>query len=503
MFYTLLFLLFATLTIYSIYLRFNYRGRLIAKIPGPPRWPIVGNGFEFALPLDELFKYSRKLYYIYGPVIGFTAFDLCFVNIYDPEDIEIILSNMKYNEKQQPYTFLKPWLCEGLLTSNGSKWHQRRKMLTEAFHFNILKKYARTFEEKADAFLQKVQAEVNNEQTDLMSFIPRTTLQIMCETTMGTSMKAGIETVTEKYFDSIHAFGSTTVQRFCRIWMFFEWSFNLSQAAKIQKKLLKNLHVFTTQIIRERKAYLVNNPLDDTIDIDHETSKKGRLAMLDLLLKNESDGYIDIDGIREEVDTFLFEGHDTTAMALSFMIMQLANDSRVQNKLYQEMEGIFRNSARPPTVDDLAEMKYLDCIIKETLRLYPSVAMISRHIKEDLKLASGYTIPGNTTCNIHIYDVHRRADLYPEPEKFIPERFLPENNEKRNPYAYIPFSAGPRNCIGQKFAMLEMKALLSGLVRRFRIEPVTKADEILYKCDLVLRPVHPVYVRFRNRNQSL
>ncbi|CAG4966692.1 unnamed protein product [Colias eurytheme] len=503
MFYTLLLLLFAILTIYSLYIRYNYRGRLLAKLPGPTRWPIVGNGFEFALPLDELFTYSRKLYYIYGPVIGFSAFDLCFVNIYNPEDIEIILSNTKYNEKQQPYTFLKPWLCEGLLTSNGSKWHQRRKMLTQAFHFNILKKYARTFEEKADAFLEKVQAEVGNEQTDLVSLITRTTLQIMCETTMGSSMKAGIETVTEKYFKSIHAFGSTTVQRFCKIWMFFEWSFNLTEAAKIQNKLLKNLHEFTTQIIRERKDYLETNPLDDSFDINTETSKKGRLAMLDLLLKNESDGNIDIDGIREEVDTFLFEGHDTTAMALSYMIMQIANDTRVQNKLYAEMESIFHNSTRPPTVDDLAEMKYLDCIIKETLRLYPSVAMISRHIREDLTLPSGFTVPGNTTVNIHIYDLHRRADLYPEPEKFIPERFLPENSEKRNPYAFIPFSAGPRNCIGQKFAVLEMKALLSGLVRRFRIEAVTKAEEIKYKCDLVLRPVNPIYVRFRNRNKSL
>ncbi|CAK1549433.1 unnamed protein product [Leptosia nina] len=481
-----------------IYFRFNYKARLIAKIPGPTRLPLLGNCLEFVLPVDELFVLSRSLYYKYGPVIGIIAFNLSFVNIYDPEDLEVILSNPKFNDKREPYTFLKPWLCEGLLVSNGLKWHKRRKMLTQAFHFNILKKYARTFTEHAEAFLGMVQAEVG-EKTDLMALITSTTLQIMCETTMGTSMNEGIEAVTNKYFNAIHEIGETVVQRLCKVWMFFDWSFNLCKEARDQKRVLDDLHKLTTRIIQERKTYVENNPLETMLDSSEKSNKKGRLAMLDLLLQNEKDGNIDIDGIREEVDTFLFEGHDTTAMAICFMIMQIANDTVVQEKIYDELYNIFGDSKRSPTVDDLAEMKYLECCIKESLRLYPSVPMISRYISEEIQLGKGYRIPKDTMCNIHIYDVHRRSDLFPEPDKFIPERFLPENSINRHPYAYIPFSAGPRNCIGQKFAMLEMKTLVSSLIRRFHVDAITKPSEIRYKCDLVLRATHPIFVRFRNR----
>ncbi|XP_045533139.1 cytochrome P450 4c3-like [Pieris brassicae] len=219
--------------------------------------------------------------------------------------------------------------------------------------------------------------------------------------------------------------------------------------------------------------------------------------MLDLLLQNEKDG--NIDAIREEVDTFLFEGHDTTASALCFLIVEIANDTTVQNKIYDELTHIFGDTKRAPTMDDLAEMKYLECCIKESLRLYPSVPMISRYMTKEMQFGNGCKIPAESVCIICVYDVHRLPNLYPETEKFIPERFLPENTVDRHPFAYIPFSAGPRNCIGQKFAMLEIKPLISGLIRRFHVDPVTKTTDIRYKSDLVLRSTHPLYVQFKNR----
>ncbi|VVC90000.1 unnamed protein product [Leptidea sinapis] len=311
---------------------------------------------------------------------------------------------------------------------------------------------------------------------------------------MGTSMRNGIKEVIDKYFKAIHIFGNCMVQRFSRVWLFFDFIFAFTRNAFVQNRIVKNLHEFTDTIIRERKE-LYSRGL---VDVDEVLNNNGRLAMLDLLLQEETRGRIDMRGIREEVDTFMFEGHDTTAMALSFILMRIANEPEAQNKIFDEIQSIFGESNRLPITEDLNKMKYLDCCIKECLRLYPSVPFIARYLTEEIELSS-FKIPANTICNIHIYDVHHRADIFPDPERFIPERFLPQNCRERHPYAYIPFSAGPRNCIGQKFAMLEMKTVLTGLFRKYRIEPVTKPSDLEFCADIVLRVTHPIYVRFQKR----
>ncbi|CAH0714224.1 unnamed protein product, partial [Brenthis ino] len=469
------------------------------KIPGPEGLPIVGNSYKFIQNPVEIFKYIRHLFRKYGCIIQFHAINGRAIGILDPELIEVILSSNRYNEKSIPYNFLRPWLREGLLISNGQKWHQRRKLLTQAFHFNILKKYFATFTEKTEDFLVKVQEKVGEHKTDLTPLINATTLRVMCETAMGTSMKDDIESVANKYSKAIEVVGTSVIERLCRIWLHSDFLFKLSNRAKVQEKALKDLHVFTSRIIRERRIFLNENNIN-AFDDAEDYGKKGRLAMLDLLLENEKIGNIDTVGIREEVDTFMFEGQDTTAQALIYLLMSIANETKVQEKIYEEMQKIFGDSRRCPTMEDLNEMKYLECCIKESLRLYPSVPIIVRYVTEEVPLGD-FVVPSNCHIFISIYDLHRREDLYAEPERFIPERFLPENVQKRHPYAYIPFSAGPRNCIGQKFAMLEIKIIVSSILRRFRLEGVTKPFDLIFKTDMLLRTAEkPIYVRFYNRD---
>lgn len=168
-------------------------------------------------------------------------------------------------------------------------------------------------------------------------------------------------------------------------------------------------------------------------------------------------------------------------MAISFCLMLLANNPEAQKLAVEEIHEIVGESNAQVTIDDLNKMRYLERCIKEALRLYPSVPFIGREILEDLQLSecdhcfilhnimqglrngrgvegsfvifacvfSGdYVVPAGTSCNIHIFDLHRDPVIYPNPEKFDPDRFLPENTAKRHPFAYVPFSAGPRNCIG-------------------------------------------------------
>ncbi|CAK1601226.1 unnamed protein product [Parnassius mnemosyne] len=485
--------------IYYVQIRYTRTTRILSCIPGPRGWPVIGNFLTILISPKDLFIYLRKLYKIHGGIYQIHAPNMRAVNIFDPADVEVILSSHRFNDKDLPYKFMQPWIGDGLLVSKGNKWHQRRKMLTRAFHFNILKKYSLTMIEQAEELLMKIQTEVGGNQTDVVPLISKTALNVVCETSMGTSMNEDKQSVSDKYFHAIHTISQLLMQRLVRVYLYIDAIFACSKIGKIQKKVVKDLHEFTMKIIQERKRYLTNNNDITNADGDDEVNgKKGRFSMLDLLLENEKQGIIDVEGIRDEVDTFMFAGHDTVAMALSFMIMRIANESEIQNFIYEEMLSIFGESQRRPNLEDLSKMKYLECCIKESLRLYPSAPIISRHITEEVEL-SGYKIPSDTLCNIHVYDIHHNEKLYPNPEKFIPERFLSENNTLRHPYAYLPFSAGPRNCIGHKFAMMEMKIIMSSLLRRFRLEPVTKPDDITFTCELVLRATHALFVRFLER----
>lgn len=154
-------------------------------------------------------------------------------------------------------------------------------------------------------------------------------------------------------------------------------------------------------------------------------------------------GNIDAAGVQEEIDLLIFEGHDTTATGLTFILLLLGTDQVVQQRLYDEIrEAVMRNEGQPLSMTQFGELKYLDRVIREGIRLYPSVPFISRELTEDFYLEDGTRIPSGKTINFCIFDLHRDEEYFPDPERFDPDRFLPEIVEKRHPFAYLPFSAG-------------------------------------------------------------
>ncbi|KAJ9577095.1 hypothetical protein L9F63_006332, partial [Diploptera punctata] len=253
---------------------------------------------------------------------------------------------------------------------------------------------------------------------------------------------------------------------------------------KRYEECLRILHGFTNKVIQERKKLrkvTENNTTISNKEKEEEfLGKKKRLAFLDLLLETSEGGkHLTDTDIREEVDTFMFEGHDTTSAGICWTLFLLGSHPEIQDKVYKELESIFEGSNRPATMRDLAEMKYLERTIKESLRLYPSVPFIGRILKEDTKIGN-YLIPGGCMMNLQIYHVHRNSDQYPDPEAFNPDNFLPERVAQRHPYAYIPFSAGPRNCIGQKFAILEEKTVISSVLRNFKLNSLVDSIKLLF-----------------------
>jgi cytochrome P450 len=208
---------------------------------------------------------------------------------------------------------------------------------------------------------------------------------------------------------------------------------------------------------------------------------------LDLLLEMVEQGKMSLDDVQMEVDTFMFEGHDTTAAGMNWALHLIGCHPEVQEKLHKELDGVFGDEDRDVGYEDMKSLPYLECCVKESLRLYPSVPMFTRTLKEDASIM-GYTVPANTQIMISPYTVHRDPKHWPDPEIFNPDRFLPDNSVGRHPYAFLPFSAGSRNCIGQRFALMEEKTVMSWILRYYKVHSVYRRDQIRPKAELILRP---------------
>jgi cytochrome P450 len=141
-------------------------------------------------------------------------------------------------------------------------------------------------------------------------------------------------------------------------------------------------------------------------------------------------------------------------------------------------------------------MKYLEQCIKECLRLYPPIQIIGRQTIKEFTVNNKYLIPFNSTVYVPLVCVHRDPQTFPNPEVFDPKRFSPELRKNRNPYSFIPFSAGPRNCIGQKFALLEEKAILATIFRKYKIQSFVYRNEIKMDISILLRPSNKLKMKF-------
>ncbi|KAL7646994.1 UNVERIFIED_CONTAM: hypothetical protein RMT77_002251 [Armadillidium vulgare] len=476
---------------------------VLNKIPGPKTKFFFGNALDIqGQPKDFFYYFVNTVCTSPGGISRIWMMHNPFVLIYGASAVETLLNNSKNLEKGSDYNVLHSWLGRGLLTSSGSKWHMRRKMLTPAFHFKILEEFTEVINQQSQKFVNKLQKYSDGTPFNILPLITLTTLDVILETAMGRSINAQ-DSPESEYVKAIHDMGDILVTRFARPWLQYDFIFKRTKWGRLQEKSLEFLHKFSLETIRERrKEYKRLKSQKEEKKEDEILGKKKRQAFLDLLIEySEQNDLLTEENIREEVDTFMFAGHDTTAVGINWAIYLLGRHPEIQEKVYEELESIFGKSDRPASSDDIREMKYLECCIKETLRILPSAPMFTRHLTEDMTI-NGYEIPKGTDVVVVIYSLHRNPQHYSDPLSFQPERFFPEDSAKRNPYSYIPFSAGPRNCIGQKFGLLEEKVILSTFLRKYRVESLEKFEDLKLTADLVLRPDEKMFVKIFPRNEE-
>ncbi|KAI9563272.1 hypothetical protein GHT06_010730 [Daphnia sinensis] len=461
----------------------------VGSIPGPRSLPFVGNAFAFSGGLDDFFNILQEKWpQQYGGIYRFFIGTRCYVPISSPDMMEIVLSSQKTIDKGSSYDHLVPWLGQGLLISSGDLWRSRRKMLTPAFHFSILDSFIEVFNEQSHilcGILDDLCASFaeGKAEIDVYPYLTRCSLDIICEAAMGTRINA--QTEDSNYVNAVYRIGKLLVEKFQNPFMANPTIFSFTALGREHDQLLKVLHGFTESVIHNRREILKQKVNDDSDQV--ETRTRNRLPLLDLLLKVSDDGKVlSSQDIRNEIDTFMIEGHDTTSSLLGWFLYSMAANPDCQEKVWNELQSTFGDSDRYFKQDDVSNLKYLECCIKETLRMYPSVPGFERTVVEDIQLGE-YLVPAGCTLGFLVFAAHRNPKFFPDPLVFNPERFFPDEAIGRHPYAYVPFSAGPRNCIGQRFALLESKTVLSTLLRRFKFEIAPNAKPPVLSDQLILK----------------
>jgi cytochrome P450 len=361
--------------------------------------------------------------------------------------------------------FLKPVLGEGLLSSEGAFHTHQRKLLAPVFAHKRISSYAATMAERGAHFARGV---AGGAELDVAEAMMRVTLEIVGKTLFDAEVGSDADAVG----DAITTVMETTMAQLGSLVPLPPYV--PSPANLRSKRAAMRLDEVVYRMIHDRRA----NPVD-----------RGDLLSMLLAAQDEDGATMTDKQVRDESMTLFLAGHETTANAMAWTLYLLAKNPAARAKVEAEIDAL----GRIPSYEDLKELPYTLCALKEALRLYPPAYIIARRVVSPVTIGE-HLVKKNTMVLVNILGIHRRADVWPDPEAYRPERFLGEREKQLPRCAYLPFGAGPRICIGNHFALMEGHVLLGTILRRLRFDLVSDAP---VECEplITLRPKGGVRMR--------
>lgn len=453
-------LMVIVLKLFSLLLRRQKLARAMDSFPGPPTHWLFGHALEIQKlgSLDKVVSWAQQFPHAhplwFGQFIGF-------LNIYEPDYAKAVYSRGD-PKAADVYDFFLQWIGKGLLVLDGPKWFQHRKLLTPGFHYDVLKPYVAIFAESTRMMLDKWEKKASeNKSFDIFCDVGHMALDTLMKCTFGKG-DSGLGHRDNSYYLAVSDLTLLMQQRIDSFQYHNDFIYWLTPHGRRFLRACKIAHDHTDEVIRQRKAALQDEKERKKIQ------QRRHLDFLDILLgaRDESGIKLSDADLRAEVDTFMFEGHDTTTSGISWFLYCMALYPEHQQLCREEVRGILGDKDSFQW-DDLAKMTYLTMCMKECFRLYPPVPQVYRQLNKPVTFVDGRSLPAGSLISLHIYALHRNSTVWPDPEVFDPLRFSPENAAGRHPFAFMPFSAGPRNCIGQQFAMNEMKVVTALCLLRF------------------------------------
>jgi cytochrome P450 len=420
-------------------------------------------------------RYGDAVYLRFGPYRAYTFFH--------PDAVrEVLVSKAKHFRRfPRPMQVLAQWNGNSVLITEGDEWLRQRRMVQPAFHVGRFDRYASCMvaatRQRLESWLRimettgSLEMEIDQQMTGL-------TLEIIARTMFDAEVSADASDLGR----AVAVLSEIAVKEMQSPWTSPDW---LPLPHKRRKRwAIKRLDETVRRFIRERRAAGV-----DRGDL---------LSMLLLAVDEEGDGgrFTD-EQARDQCMTLLIAGHDTTAAGLTWLFYCLARHPQASALVHQELDAVL--GGRAPAAADLARLRYTERVVKETLRLYPpAVGVFARQAVDDVDIA-GYTLPAGSLVQLFSYICQRDPRWFPEPERFDPDRFLPERQRALPVFAYFPFGGGPRVCVGNAFATMEMTLVAATLLQHFNVELAAGQGEPELAALMSLRPKDGVRVRWTRR----
>jgi cytochrome P450 len=440
-------------------------------VSGPRRGLPAGPRYRTPFGMTAAFRpdpigYYRAVFAAFGDVVGFHMLPFPSLLIANPDHIKHVLQENNQNYvKGVVVAKLKVLIGEGLFTSEGDFWRRQRRLAQPAFHRQRLAGFVTTMTSATESMLDRWDAlRRRGEPFDVAVEMSRLTLDVVGRTLFSRRLD-----------DTADQFGAALTEVLALVnerAMHFIPS-PMWWPSALNRRLARGIRVLdqlVLDIIDARRR--ADQPSEDLLDMllrarDEETGER----MTDRQL-------------RDEVMTFVLAGHETTAVALAWSWYLLARNPEVMDRLRAEVGAAL--GGRTPTIDDLPRLGYARMVVEEAMRLYPPVWGFFRQALGPDTLGE-YAVAKGTLVMISPYLTHRHPRFWPDPERFDPDRFAPERVRERPRFAYVPFSGGPRLCIGNEFALMEAQLAVAMIVQRYRLELVP-GTHVEPESRLTLRP---------------
>src|SRR5437868_9804700 len=439
--------------------------------PGPKGTRVMGVMREFNR--DSL-GFIERMQREYGDIVWSRFLYVPALFLYQPDDIEYVLTtNAKNFRKAMTLrsNCFQRLVGNGLLTSEGEEWKRQRRLSSPAFHRERVATYASTM---VDYTRRLISGWHEGETRDMHREMMRLTLEIVVRCLFSADISHDVDQVGAILAEMVKPFASQAT---------LKWILNnrLPTPEHVRyHRLARKIDHVVYRIIAERRA-----GSDDEGDL---------LSMLLAAHDDDGSGMSD-EKLRDEVMKLFLSGHETTAVKLAWTWYLLGKNPGAEKKFHAELDEVL--DGRDATFADLPRLKFTEQIVKESMRLYPTAYGLGREAINDCEIG-GYHVPAGTQVFMFQWATHRDARFFDQPLEFKPERWTPEFEARLPKYAYFPFGAGPRVCIGASFAMMEMILVLATIGRQFRLELVPNHPVETYPA-MSLRPKDGVKITIHAR----
>ncbi|XP_053414073.1 cytochrome P450 3A4-like [Nycticebus coucang] len=459
-------------------------------IPGPTPLPFLGTVLGYR---KGFWDFDAECHKKYGEMWGLYDGRQPLLAITDPDMIKTVLVKECYSvftnrRSFGPVGFMK----SAISLSENEEWKRIRALLSPTFTSGKLKEMFPIMSQYADVLVRNLRQEAEKDKpVNLKDAFGAYSMDVITGTSFGVNIDS-LNNPQDPFVENTKKLlRFDFLDPFILSIILFPFLTPVFEALSITAFPKDVTDFFKKSVKRMKESRL-------------KDKKRHRVDFLQLMIDSQNTKETESHKVLSDLELvaqsiiFIFAGYETTSSALSFVMYELATHPDVQKKLQDEIDAALPNKA-PATYDALVQMEYLDMVVNETLRLFPIAGRLERVCKKDVEI-NGVLIPKGITVMIPTYALHRDPKQWTEPEEFRPERFSKKNKDSIDPYIYLPFGTGPRNCIGMRFALMNMKLALVGVLQNFSFKPCEETQiPMKLNREGLLQPEKPIVLKVESR----